>query len=443
LRVPSSTTDGTSSAARSRRQAEAAYETRRQAHGGASEGQQKPDATAMEAAPPPPPPAAGDGSGDDAQTSNALPAPPAAHPQASKDKDYDVMPLFYGTDRKNAAKPGKRPVYNSKRAERLQLGYALVTIPKLHEMPNVERPWSITLPFIGKIQLGWEDPKKHFTVKQLRELKEAEFLALVKQQLAKSTKYKDQALIFIHGFNNSFEGALFRTAQIAFDLKFDGVPFVYSWPSAGSWTSYPYDRESASSARPYLKEFLQLVSQKSGAKSVSIIAHSMGTFALLNVLRDLKYAAPNSVKINQIILAAPDIGVNEFKILAKEIKGLSTGVTLYASANDRALYVSREYHGGVARAGDVPNRGPIVVSGIDSIDVSAISIETLAVNHSSYAQTKALMSDIERLLKTGQRPPSKREPKLQTLIERDADGNPILLPDGQKARYWRFPPPPS
>ena len=313
---------------------------------------------------------------------------PAAHPQSTK--DYDVMPIFYGTDRVNAAKPGKQPIYNTKRAEKLQLGFALVTVPKSHEMPNVERPWSITLPIVGKIQLGWEDPKKHFTIKELRALQEAEFLELVKQKLKTSINYKDQALIFIHGFNNSFEGALFRTAQIAFDLKFDGAPFVYSWPSAGTWTSYPYDRESASAARPYLKKFLQLVSQKSGAKSVSIIAHSMGTFALLNVLRDLKYQAPDSVKINQIILAAPDIGVNEFKILAKEIKGLSAGVTLYASANDRALYVSREYHGGVARAGDVPAQGPIVVSGVDSIDVSAISIETLATNHSSYAQTKEL-----------------------------------------------------
>ena len=165
--------------------------------------------------------------------------------------------------------------------------------------------------------------------------------------------------------------------------------------------------------------------------------------ALLNVLRDLKYQAPDSVKINQIILAAPDIGVNEFKILAKEIKGLSAGVTLYASANDRALYVSREYHGGVARAGDVPAQGPIVVSGVDSIDVSAISIETLATNHSSYAQTKELMTDIERLLKTGERPPQKRQPALETVIERSPSGDPIILPDGQEARYWRFRAPPT
>lgn len=364
---------------------------------------------------------------------------PAAHPLSTD--DYDVMTIFYGTDRKDDKPKKTTPVFGSYRAEKLQLGYAYVTVPKSHTMPNVERPWSISIPLVGTIQLGWEDPKKHFTVKELRRMKEAAFIKKVKEQLQKSKNYKDQALIFVHGFNNSFDGALYRTAQIAFDLKFDGAPFVYSWPSAGNWTSYLYDRDSAAAARPYLKEFLQLVSQKSGAKSVSIIAHSMGTYALLNVLRDLKYTAPKSVKINQIILAAPDIGINEFKILAEEIKGLSSGVTLYASANDRALDVSKNAHGGVPRAGDVTEAGPIIVSGVDSIDVSQISIAALATNHSTYAQTTELMTDIERLLKEGTRPPQKRQPILETLIGRDAGGNPRLLSDGSQATYWRFPPP--
>ncbi|HHI81666.1 MAG TPA: alpha/beta hydrolase, partial [Rhizobiales bacterium] len=278
-------------------------------------------------------------------------------PAAAGTKDYDVMPVYYGTDRKNEPDE-KRPHYTSDRAEKLQLGRALVTIPRTHTMPNVERPWAINIPFIGRVQLQSEDPKKHFTIKELKELAEADFLRFVKQRLARSKSYRNQALVFIHGFNNTFDGALYRTAQIAFDLKFDGAPFMYSWPSAGGLTSYFYDRESATAARPHLRKFLELVTQKTGVDSVSIIAHSMGNVALLEVLRDLKNLSPGSVKINQIILAAPDVGITNFKILAQEIRGLSNGVTLYASANDRALEISRQFFGGVPRAGDVPEGGP-------------------------------------------------------------------------------------
>ena len=48
-----------------------------------------------------------------------------------------------------------------------------------------------------------------------------------------------------------------------------------------------------------------IVVKQTGAKSVSIIAHSMGNQLLLPVLRDLKHAAPPTVAISQVILAAP------------------------------------------------------------------------------------------------------------------------------------------
>ncbi len=38
----------------------------------------------------------------------------------------------------------------------------------------------------------------------------------------------------MHGYNTSFDNALYRTAQIAYDLDFDGATFLYSWPSGGA-----------------------------------------------------------------------------------------------------------------------------------------------------------------------------------------------------------------
>jgi esterase/lipase superfamily enzyme len=262
----------------------------------------------------------------------------------------------------------------------------------------------------------------------VRSLSKDEFLALVRERLGPSSLYKGHALVFVHGFNTSFEYALFRTAQIAYDIKFDGAPFLYSWPSKGALSSqdYSYDRESSGQAEPYLRQFLELVAHETGATSVSIIAHSMGSQLVLPVLRDLRYAAPPSVTISQVILAAPDVDRDAFENIAKEVAGVSRGVTVLAAGNDRALEISRRFWGGVPRAGDVPANGPIVVEGVDTIDVTAVSTLMFALNHSGFAERTALLSDIQQLIRTGLRPPDKRLPILE--LVKTAHGN-----------YWRYP----
>ena len=141
--------------------------------------------------------------------------------------------------------------------------------------------------------------------------------------------------------------------------------------------SYTYDRESAQASEPYLRQFLEMVVKETGAKSVSIIAHSMGNQPLMDVLRDMKSAAPPGVAISQVILAAPDVDADNFTNLAQAIKGFAKGVTLYASSNDRALIVSRNFWGNY-RAGDVPAAGPLMLPGIDTIDVTAASTDAFA-----------------------------------------------------------------
>lgn len=350
---------------------------------------------------------------------------PAAAPAANE--DWSVVPVYFGTDREPVPND-KRLDFGTARGRKLELGRALVTVPKSHEVPQIERPWAITIPYFKiKIYEQKEDPKQHFTMQELTTLTEAELLALVKERLAKSARFKDHAFVFIHGYNTSFDYAVYRAAQIAYDIKFDGAPFVYSWPSGGGVASYTYDRESASQAEPYLEEFLKLVLQKSGAKSVSLIAHSMGNQLLLRVLQDINRQKPEGVQISQIILAAPDVDRDAFENIASSIKGLASGgITLYAAANDRALDVSRRFHGGVPRAGDVPDGVPLVLPGIDTIDATAVSMDSLGLHHSAYAENNALLSDIGLLIQTGERPPEKRVPILK------------IVPT-DKGPFWRYP----
>jgi esterase/lipase superfamily enzyme len=426
----------------SQQQVDQDRESQNNRYGGSAGSKQPADGSSSSditgAQPPPPPAPAPQASGqpkdggappDDSAASRdrglGAPAKPPL-PLANKPQTFDVVPVFYGTDRTVEPDP-KRLQYGTERGHKLQLGRALVTVPTAHKVPNIERPWVVELPYFKyKIYEEKEDPDQHFTMQEIAALSKDQLLVYVKERLAKSAKFKDHAFVFVHGFNTSFDAAIYRTAQIAYDLKFDGAPFVYSWPSGGKVASYTYDRGSAEQAEPQLTEFLDMVIKESGAKSISLIAHSMGNELLLRVLERMKPSVPKGVVISQVILAAPDVDRDKFTNIAREITNFAKGVTLYAASNDKALGYSARFWGGVPRAGDVPSTGPLIIPGVDTIDVTAVSTDSLGLNHSGYAESQTLLTDIGLLLQTGLRPPDKRVPGL-------------LKIDGTGGAFWRYP----
>jgi len=368
------------------------------------------------------------------RSASRAPQPAAAAPGAgdvaaapgAPGSDWDIVPVFYGTDRARKSETG-RVAYGAERARRLELGRALVTVPAAHRVPAIERPFAVRIPYLQLVlyEQG-EDPGKHFTIKSLEALPRSELLTLVRARIAAARAFRDQALVFIHGFNTGFDQAVYRTAQLAYDLQFDGAAFLYSWPAGDGVMGYARDRDSATQAEPYLKEFLELVVRETGARSVSVIAHSMGNLPLLSVLRELGPSLPPGVRLNELILAAPDVDRDVFSNLISAIRGYGRGITLYCSANDRAMVASRQVAGGLPRAGDVTSDGPVILPGVDTIDVTETSTDLLALNHSLYAEKGALLNDIGLLLQTGERPPDKRIPILQRV--RTARGD-----------FWRYP----
>jgi hypothetical protein len=74
----------------------------------------------------------------------------------------------------------------------------------------------------------------------------------------------------------------------------------------------------------------------------------------------------------------------------------------------------------------VPADGPFVVEGVDTLDVTAVSTLLFALNHSGYAETTTLLSDMQQLIRTGVRPPDKRVPNLERVTTAKGD-------------YWRYP----
>ena len=272
---------------------------------------------------------------------------------------FTIVPTFYGTDREPTRKSAPDKMFGSERGE-LSFGICEVSIPKTHKMGEIESPlWGLKI---------FENENKHIILKKVEALKEENFIELFKEKLSQTGK--KSALIFVHGFNVSFSEAAKRTAQIAYDLRFDGVPAFYSWPSHAKTLSYIPDESNIEWTQPNMEAFLEKILTDTEAENIYIIAHSMGTRALSKSVASIVENKPTlRKKIQEIILTAPDIDADVFKRdIAPKIVNAGNRLTLYASSEDIALKASKKIHQN-SRAGE-SGEDIVLVDGMSSIDAT-------------------------------------------------------------------------
>ncbi len=311
---------------------------------------------------------------------------------------YVTVPIFYATDRKqegDSVLPSK--FYGGNRRERtngeplLEFGVCEVSIPWSHHVGELESPSWMKLEFHS-------DPTKHVQLLSITPYDQELYFSTIRRRVAGAPLH--DAFVFIHGYNTSFENAARRTAQIAHDLKFSGAPILYSWPSQDDVVQYTVDENNVDWTSSHLEEFLKLVSERTGATTIHLIGHSMGSRALTSALESMPVKTPPQFR--EVILAAPDIDAGVFTEMANGLKGKANRITLYASSKDYALEASRILHR-EPRAGD--SEKMVVVDGVDSIDASLASTDVLG---HGYVFHSSILFDIESLFRFG-KPPSQRE----------------------------------
>ena len=228
--------------------------------------------------------------------------------------------------------------YNADRGS-LTHGICEVTVPDSHQRGAVERPSLLRLEFR-------EDSQEHIVLTSAVELSQMDFEYRLSKRVASSQQ--QDLLVFIHGYNVDFDSAVQRTAQISVDLPFSGVPVCYSWPSQGSLLGYAVDENNATWTVTHLKNFLTSLAENSGARSINIVAHSMGNRALADAIRqiDFQQQPESSPMFDRLVLAAPDVDADHFRRdLAPSMLKVAKQVTLYASSDDQALIASKQVHG--------------------------------------------------------------------------------------------------
>lgn len=170
-------------------------------------------------------------------------------------------------------------------------------------------------------------------------------------------------ILFVHGYNNSFEDASITLAELWHFSGRKSLPILYSWPAGrGGLTGYAYDRESGEATIYHLKELLRRLARNDNISAVKILAHSRGTDVTLSAIRELFVELPRDgrefrrlYKISDLILAAPDIDINiiQQRVAAELIFNGIGQLTIYVSEKDRALGLSQRLFGSVLRLGRV------------------------------------------------------------------------------------------
>jgi esterase/lipase superfamily enzyme len=337
-------------------------------------------------------------------------APP--EPQAS-DEGARLYEVWFGTNRAciDDASPAKG-FRNERDAQgRVHYGTCMVDVPRSHRFGSTGTPF-----YKRWLRLEFKDDHlKLRTIKPIAD--EAGFIAEMRAELEAQTERDRVALVYLHGYNTSFEEAAIRAAQIGVDLKVPGVTAFYSWPSMAAAKGYPADIARVEASEAQMAEFLSAIATQSGATVVHVLAHSMGNRGFARaVSRITSYAASTgAVRFGQILLAAPDIDVDLFKALAVAYPKIAKRTTMYVSAKDRALEMSSWLQDS-NRAGFTP---PVtVVDGIETIEVGAIDLTLLG--HGYYAEAEAVLYDMKQLLDSDDPtvPPEKR-PRIE---KRDRGG---------------------
>lgn len=337
---------------------------------------------------------------------------------ADREEKQDLqIPVFFATDRQLDTSQQLAKVFANRRGDgRLHYGLATVSIPLNHQVGVLETP--------NRWLFQKFDPKKHFTVLTLDLMSQTEFKDEVNDSYETDER---EILIFIHGYQTSFQGGLRRTAQLAYDLNFDGIAMYYSWPSAVQILKYSADEATIEWSQDHFDQFLSFVMTDLGATKIHVIAHSMGNRLLSRAMKNLSLDGmpEDAAQLRQIVFTAPDVDASLFKQLATAFDGKADRYTLYASSRDFPLELSSLIHGG-SRAGeaDETDGGPVIVSPVETIDVSAIDSVLAGLGHSYFGGNVRVIQDMIDLI----------------VREKGPDDRPGLtsIGSGDDGNYWRF-----
>lgn len=314
-------------------------------------------------------------------------------PSGQTPAGVSTVNLLVATTRARSSQPGV--LFSGERGSDLLMNDIVVSIPPEDKREVGQVQWPEKLP---------ADPMKNFSTVSVTPVEGAKAGSTwLDQNLPKSRR----VLIFVHGFNNRYEDAVYRFAQIVHDSKTDAAPVIFTWPSRASIFDYSYDKESTNYSRDALEELLRAAVNSPKVGEITIMAHSMGTWLAVETLRQMAIRDGHvPKKIQQVILASPDLDVDVFGQQLRALGKDKPKFTLFVSRDDRALTLSRRISGNVDRLGQInpaeePYRSMLEKQGITVLDLTALKSGD-RLNHGKFAESPEVVRLIGNRLIDGQ-----------------------------------------
>src|SRR5437763_2557497 len=183
---------------------------------------------------------------------------------------YDHVSVYFATTREYdaSATPDRAFTNTGTKKEWINYGTAEVSVP----LPRSEGTQKGIK--VERIDLPKGDRQREFRV----------------LTAAETTNPHRPLIVFVHGFNNTFETAAERAALYAYDLQPDvsSKATIFSWPSKESLFGYQHDEDVVLVNQDRARQVLGILRTHDSASPVVLIGHSMGCRVLTFALRDIE-----------------------------------------------------------------------------------------------------------------------------------------------------------
>lgn len=349
-------------------------------------------------------------------------------PEALRTPEFEVL---YVTDRAVSQAGDNGPRYGQGRSPFLAYGSVrLNLVPAISwetlvaESVTQDRQGSYQLRTdvveeLGRLQsiteqFAWKDGRFYLPPEAIdtRAREEKAFVRQVEMRLEKMQH--EDVYLYVHGFANSFDDAVYRMAFLWHFMGRTGVPIAYTWPAGyGGPFGYFHDRESGEYTVLHLKRTLTALARSSRVQRIHIIAHSRGTDVVTTALRELNIASlarradPRAEwKIQTLVLCSPDMDAQVFsqRVFGENLLSLPTRIVIYYSPRDTALAAANWlFRGrrrlGQIRLGDFTPEAREKLKRIGHIEFIQCNVSGFSTSHDYAFAHPAVLSDMILLLR--------------------------------------------
>lgn len=356
-----------------------------------------------------------------------------------------AMPVFYITDRAPEGEDDRGPRYGFERSGDLRYGSALVSLaPPVSWEELTERPAAAARPVrvvavreegrVGELNrlLAPRDGRLVLPAESL-EAHLAERRAMGSALDPWLDAGATEAIVFVHGFKNTFDDAAIRTAELWHYTGRTMIPIAYSWPagSGGGLLGYTRDRESSEFTVGHLKSVLRALAAEERIEAIHLVAHSRGTDVAARAVTELYFqllsdeqrsagaSLEEPLKLRTLVLAAPDMDIEVVaqRFFAEGAAMAPGRFVVYTSTRDSAigladaLFRSRRRLGRLGAA-DISPESARNLAALPSMEMISCDAHRSGSSHSYVFDDPQVLGDLVALLRLDAEPGSADRPLL-------------------------------